>query len=158
MPVETEAQVAQFINEVYCYDEPKNLEIYHKRPISTKDVYNTIKIYSIVFEKRTSQSFAAWRKNRRLPFLNGREIRRDGIRLRELYTMEDAYYGNSEKHNWKKKSWLICFLVDDLIESICSYLPNYQESLRNLIHNGYEIIGYINNFNSKKMTQAEKMT
>ncbi|CEI87170.1 hypothetical protein RMCBS344292_01590 [Rhizopus microsporus] len=37
--------------------------------------------------------------------------------------MEDAYY-------------------DDLIESICSYLPNYQESLRNLIHNGYEIIGY----------------
>ncbi|RCH83826.1 hypothetical protein CU098_004968, partial [Rhizopus stolonifer] len=75
------------------------------------------------FEKRTSQSFAAWCKNRRLPFLNGKEIRRDGIRLRELYTMEDAYY-------------------DDLIESICSYLPNYQESLRNLIHNGYEIIGY----------------
>lgn len=99
MPVETEAQVAQFINEVYRYDEPKNLEIYHKRPISTKDVYNTIKIYSIVFKKRTSQSFAAWCKNRRLPFLNGKEIRRDGIRLRELYTMEDAYYGNSEKHN-----------------------------------------------------------
>ncbi|KAI9485260.1 MAG: hypothetical protein EXX96DRAFT_474928, partial [Benjaminiella poitrasii] len=26
--------------------------------------------------------------------------------------------------------------------SICNCLPNYQESLRNLIHNGYEIIGY----------------
>ncbi|KAG1076605.1 hypothetical protein G6F42_025416 [Rhizopus arrhizus] len=121
--LQTGAQIAQFINEVYRHDEPKNLEIYHKRSMSTKDIYGTIKKYTIVFEKRTSQSFAVWCKNRRLPFLNGKEIRRDGIRLRYLYTMEDAYY-------------------DDLIESICNYLPNYQESLRNLIRNGYEIIGY----------------
>ncbi|KAI8889955.1 hypothetical protein K501DRAFT_290645 [Backusella circina FSU 941] len=30
----------------------------------------------------------------------------------------------------------------DLINSICTYLPRYQESLKNLEKNGYEIIGY----------------
>ncbi|KAI8640739.1 hypothetical protein BD408DRAFT_444954 [Parasitella parasitica] len=31
---------------------------------------------------------------------------------------------------------------DDLINSICSYLPKYQESLKNLEKNRYEIVGY----------------
>lgn len=33
-------------------------------------------------------------------------------------------------------------MADDLIESICNYLPNYQESLKNLLEDGYEIVGY----------------
>lgn len=99
MPVDTEAQVVQFIKVVYCYDEPKNLEIYSKQTVSTKDIYETISQYTAVFEKRTPQSFATWCKNKRLPFLNGNEIRKDGIRSRELYIMEDIYYGNFEKHS-----------------------------------------------------------
>lgn len=39
--------------------------------------------------------------------------------------------------------WSLTYLiVEDLINSICSYLPKYQESLKNLKKNGYEIIGY----------------
>lgn len=33
-------------------------------------------------------------------------------------------------------------MADDLIDSICNYLPNYQESLKNLLDKGYEIVGY----------------
>lgn len=71
--------------------------IYHRRLTSTKDIFNTISECSIVFEERISQSFATWRKNRRLLFLNGNEFRQDGTRVRDLYVMEDDYYGNSEK-------------------------------------------------------------
>lgn len=104
MPVETKAQVMQFINEVYLYDEPANHEIYHRRLTSTKDIYNTISECYIVFEKRTSQSFATWCKNRRLPFLNGKEFRQNGTRVRDLYIMENVYYGNSEKQNREKQA------------------------------------------------------
>ncbi|KAI8993513.1 hypothetical protein BDB01DRAFT_716486 [Pilobolus umbonatus] len=40
------------------------------------------------------------------------------------------------------KSSLTYLIIDDLINSICTYLPKYQESLKNLKKNGYEIIGY----------------
>ncbi|KAI7902041.1 uncharacterized protein BX663DRAFT_435984 [Cokeromyces recurvatus] len=33
-------------------------------------------------------------------------------------------------------------IVDDLVKSICSSLPRYQDSLRNLMRHGYEIVGY----------------
>ncbi|KAI7852892.1 hypothetical protein BDC45DRAFT_537088 [Circinella umbellata] len=45
---------------------------------------------------------------------------------RELYILKEIYY-------------------DDLINSICTYLPKYQESLRNLRIDGYEIMVMLEN-------------
>ncbi|CAO3693174.1 unnamed protein product [Rhizopus stolonifer] len=127
--LQTEAQVAQFINEVYRHDEPKNLEIYHKRSMSTvlPDTKKNCGIFILLILDFSSRS------EHLKHLLSGAKIdnyhfkwERNQTRwnsFKNLYTMEDAYY-------------------DDLIESICNYLPNYQELLRNLIHNGYEIIGY----------------
>ncbi|GAA5814541.1 hypothetical protein MFLAVUS_008038 [Mucor flavus] len=46
-----------------------------------------------------------------------------GVCERELYVMEVIYQ-------------------DNLILSVSKYLPNYQESIKNLISQGYEIVGY----------------
>ncbi|KAG0980959.1 hypothetical protein G6F29_007434 [Rhizopus arrhizus] len=79
--------------------------------------------YSTIFERRTAQAFATWCKNNRIKFLNKKGNVVKGIRVRDLYVMEEIYYDN-----------LIC--------SISKYLPNYQKSVKNLIHEGYEIVGY----------------
>lgn len=55
LPVEAEAQVAQFMNEVYRYEEPKNIEIHRKQVLSTKSIYSTINEYTTVFKNRTPQ-------------------------------------------------------------------------------------------------------
>lgn len=55
--------------------------------------------------------------------------------------MEEIYYGTqiAEFNQKKKKLSTNVIFVDNLIISI----SNYQESLRNLIHQqGYEIVGY----------------
>ncbi|KAG2228722.1 hypothetical protein INT48_007455, partial [Thamnidium elegans] len=119
----TDSQMKRFINEVYCCEELKNAEIYCKLSVSTKNIYDTIMQYSTIFERRTAQSFANWCRNNRIKFLNKKSNVIKGTRVRELYIMEEIYYDN-----------LIC--------SISKYLPNYQESVRNLIHEGYEIVGY----------------
>ncbi|KAI9487111.1 MAG: hypothetical protein EXX96DRAFT_551861 [Benjaminiella poitrasii] len=118
----TLAQVKQFINEVYCPCPPKNAEVYLKRRISTQEIYNLVKTYTTVFREKTSQSFAAWCRSNKLNFLLAKEKKSQNV-TRELYILENVYY-------------------DDLINSICTYLPRYQESLKTLKKNGYEIIGY----------------
>ncbi|RCH80362.1 hypothetical protein CU098_005056 [Rhizopus stolonifer] len=118
----TEAQVKQFINEIYCPFQPKNQEIYSKEMISTKDIYEIVKTYTTIFHEKTCQSFAVWCRNNKLNFLQAKERKAQTI-TRELYIMENIFY-------------------DDLVSSICTYLPRYQESLKNLKKNGFEIIGY----------------
>lgn len=58
--------------------------------------------------------------------------------------MEEIYYGTQiAEFNQKKKLSTNVIFVDNLIYSITKYLPNYRESLRNLIHQqGYKIVGY----------------
>ncbi|KAI9270318.1 hypothetical protein EDC94DRAFT_645713 [Helicostylum pulchrum] len=51
-------------------------------------------------------------------------FRKGGHRCRELYVLDESYF-------------------DDLIESICNYLSNYQTSIRYLLQEGYEVIGYV---------------
>ncbi|KAF1796284.1 hypothetical protein FB192DRAFT_1337011 [Mucor lusitanicus] len=55
-------------------------------------------------------------------FLLAKEKRSQRV-TRELYILEDIYY-------------------DDLVDSICTYLPRYQDSIKNLQKKGYEIVGY----------------
>ncbi|KAI7902998.1 uncharacterized protein BX663DRAFT_551855 [Cokeromyces recurvatus] len=118
----SESQVKQFINEVYCYEKPYNEYIYLKQTISTKTIYETVQNYTIVFEQKTTQAFATWCRNSKLRFLHAKE-KRGNRRTRELYVLEDIYH-------------------DDLVKPICSYLQRYQDSLKHLIEQGYEIVGY----------------
>lgn len=93
--------IEDFGDSEICYnvDEKQPIIVTKQRIRSTRNIYETISKCTAVFEKRTPQSFATWCKNKRLSFLNGKEIRQDGTRLRELYIMEDIYYSNFEKHN-----------------------------------------------------------
>ncbi|GAA5806570.1 hypothetical protein HPULCUR_012108 [Helicostylum pulchrum] len=50
-------------------------------------------------------------------------FRKGGHRCRELYVLDESYF-------------------DDLIKSICNYLFNYKTSIRYLLQEGYEVIGY----------------
>ncbi|KAG2233581.1 hypothetical protein INT48_009368 [Thamnidium elegans] len=95
----TDAQVVQFINELYRYQEPDNLDIYFKQTIPAKDIFMKVCEFISIFERRTASYFATWCRNKRLLFLNGAEVRDNGIRCRELYTMEDSYFGKPEKHS-----------------------------------------------------------
>jgi uncharacterized lipoprotein YajG len=86
----------QFINEVYCDEDPNNLEVYDKRLLSTKSIFDTVTEHTSVSDKRTAQSFARWCSNNRLSFLKAEENRKGTTRKRELYVMDDIYYGKLE--------------------------------------------------------------
>lgn len=65
----TEAQVQQFIDEVFCSFEPLNKIIYSKKNISTGNIYEVIKNYTTVFGEKSTQIFAVWCRNKKLNFL-----------------------------------------------------------------------------------------
>lgn len=49
--------------------------------------------YSTIFERRTAQAFATWCRNNRIKFLNKKGNVVKGIRVRDLYVMEEISYG-----------------------------------------------------------------
>lgn len=83
----------QFINEVYCSEEPKNMEIYCKMLVSTMTRSYVILLY---LKRRTPQAFATWCRNR-VKFLNEKSDVVKGIRVRDLYVMEEIIIWESLK-------------------------------------------------------------
>jgi hypothetical protein len=72
--------------------------------VSTKGIFETIKQYTTILEKRTPQPFASWCRNNRLKFLNKKDTVVKGVRERELYIMEEIYHGTQIiEFNQKKK-------------------------------------------------------
>ncbi|KAG2216307.1 hypothetical protein INT45_011239 [Circinella minor] len=86
--------------------------IYDKRTISTEDIYEIINNYTTIFREKSSHSFASWCRNQKLDFLLAKKKNRTHI-SRKMYIMKDIFY-------------------DDLLNSIYSYLPKYQETLKKM--------------------------
>ncbi|OAD70841.1 hypothetical protein PHYBLDRAFT_64084 [Phycomyces blakesleeanus NRRL 1555(-)] len=150
----TEAQVKQFINEVYCPSQPENDVIYVKGIISTKEIYELVKTFTTVFREKTAQSFAAWCRNQKLNFLLAKE--KNPEVSPESYIFWNTFIMVNQDTTELKWS-LMYLIIDNLINSMRTYLPKYQESLKNLKKNGYEIIGYARKSPSEDVTSRARL-
>ncbi|PHZ07179.1 uncharacterized protein RHIMIDRAFT_316939 [Rhizopus microsporus ATCC 52813] len=140
---QTEIQVIQFINEVYLPEEPQNTNIYDMKSVSTADIYDTVRKHTVIFENKSVLSFSRWCSNARLSFLRAQEERKNNIRVRSCYVMDEQFH-------------------DDIKSAICQFLPLYQESIKNLKRNGFEIVGYArkspsNDKNENRVKLLQKM-
>ncbi|KAG2212407.1 hypothetical protein INT47_001768, partial [Mucor saturninus] len=115
----TKSQVIQFVNSVYTVNDSGNPEIYQEKLNTTNDIFETVKENSTVLNDKIFVSFV-----RSLKFLNAIEDKNHGGRKRNLFVMDKIYH-------------------DCLITSIMEYLPNYQQSLKSLQYNAFEIVEYI---------------
>lgn len=122
--LKTDAQLKHFLNEAFCYEDPNNSKAYKIKSVATKEIFETIKLYTSLFNQRTAQAFAKWCSIHSVSFLIAKPDRNSNSRKRQLYILEDIYY-------------------DSLLEEICSCLPRYKASILNLKKNDYEIIGYV---------------
>ncbi|ORE00700.1 hypothetical protein BCV72DRAFT_107470 [Rhizopus microsporus var. microsporus] len=120
----TESQVIQFVNSVYTVNDFSNPEIYQEKLTSTNDIFETVNENSTVLNNKTLLAFTRWCSGNRLKFLNAVEDKNYGARKRNLFVMDKIYH-------------------DCLITSITEYLPNYQQSLKALQNNAFEIVGYV---------------
>lgn len=87
-----EAEIKQFINEVFRPSLPDNNSLYSKGIVSTRDIHELVNKHSTVFREKTVQSFATWCRNQKLDFLLAKRKIRDKIASRELYIMKDICY------------------------------------------------------------------
>jgi predicted DNA-binding protein YlxM (UPF0122 family) len=58
--LETEAQVVQFINNVYYSEDPNNEEVYQMKALSISAIYDTVKEYTKILEDKKPLAFAGW--------------------------------------------------------------------------------------------------
>ncbi|KAG1320087.1 hypothetical protein G6F62_011505 [Rhizopus arrhizus] len=72
---QTEAQVVQFVNNIYCIKDQGN-----------------IKEFSSLFENKTLLSFAPWCSTNKASFLKAKEDKNSSNRKRELYVTKDVYH------------------------------------------------------------------
>ncbi|KAI9255381.1 hypothetical protein EDC94DRAFT_617490 [Helicostylum pulchrum] len=54
----TKEQVKQFLNEAFCSKKHENSVLYSQQTLATRDVYTVVKMYTLVFNSNTAQSFA----------------------------------------------------------------------------------------------------
>ncbi|KAI8365233.1 uncharacterized protein BYT42DRAFT_649161 [Radiomyces spectabilis] len=120
--LQTEAQVIQYINEVYKAEDPSN-PAYALESLATKDIFLNMCEHTGIFDDKSLTTFTRWCSINRLEFLNVTEERKRNVRFRDLYVLNHLYQ-------------------DSLVAAIVQYLSNYQNSLRHLKSEGFEIVGY----------------
>lgn len=94
--LKTDAQLVQFINNIYCAEDPKNHEVYEMRLVTTQEIFDTVNKYTTIFANRTFLAFARWCSIKRMLFLQAKESRNALNRRREVCFMNDIYHGNIE--------------------------------------------------------------
>ncbi|KAI8878768.1 hypothetical protein K501DRAFT_277165 [Backusella circina FSU 941] len=88
----TEYQIIQFVNIIYSVDDSGNLEIYIKKPTTTKYIFELVKENLTVFSSKILLAFTRWCSNSSLKILNVKEDRNHGIRQRNIFVMDEIYY------------------------------------------------------------------
>ncbi|KAI7896737.1 uncharacterized protein EV154DRAFT_490691 [Mucor mucedo] len=130
-----------FLNEVYKTTDPKNEALYSMQEIETKEVYESVISKAEFMSKKSEIGFASWCSKRKVNFIgmpHTRKRRRGlNLRFRTLYVM---------KHEFR----------ENIIKSITTAIPHYQNHISSLKKQGYSIIGYarksvgFNNDNNRK--------
>lgn len=108
------------MNEVFCPEDPNNSKAYKVKSISTEEIFETIQLYTSLFDEQTAQAFAKWCSTHSASFLKAKPDRNSKNRIRKLYVLDDIYY-------------------ESLLEEICSCLPRYKASIQSL----KKVIGYV---------------
>lgn len=95
--LETDAQLKLFLNEAFCYEDPNNSKVYKIKSVATKEIFETIQLYASLFNQRTAQAFAKWCSTHSVSFLKAKPDRNSNSRKRQLYILDDTYYGKPKQ-------------------------------------------------------------
>jgi hypothetical protein len=109
--------------------------------------------YTDCMGNKSQVAFATWCQKKgvqfiKLPFNRKRNRGDDNIkhRYREVYVMKEEYLGNTSLTIFeltKLTFILFIFSIDNVVDAIVKYVPEYQSFMYNLKDEGYDITGYI---------------
>lgn len=82
-----------FLEGVYCIEEPQNPKAYQLQSVSTSEIFQTIQLYTSLFDQRNAQSFSKWCSMNCISFLKAKPDTNASSRRRKLYVLNEEYYG-----------------------------------------------------------------
>ncbi|KAI7849802.1 hypothetical protein BDC45DRAFT_266645 [Circinella umbellata] len=122
--LDSESQLKEFIDNVFLIVDPRNERVYERTELSSEQIFQLTKQYTSIFQKGQLGTFTSFAKKIKARFLKASVSRKrtsEGrIERKILYVMKP----------------------DDRAQNINSYQSRYQEFIKNLKADGYDIIGY----------------
>lgn len=125
-----DAQIVQFLNQVYVPTEPWNESLYIKKKVSSRDIFSLIMLYTTRFDEKSLLSFIKWCNTKKVLYMDQEQERKvlkdqngSKVRYRVLWTLKDEY-------------------LSGIALSITEHLPKYQAYVKNLKKNNFTVIGY----------------
>ena len=93
-----DAQIVQFLNQVYVPTEPWNESLYIKRKVSSRDIFSLIMLYTTRFDEKSLLSFIKWCNTKKVLYINQEQERKvlkdqngSKVRYRVLWTLKNKY-------------------------------------------------------------------
>ncbi|GAA5817681.1 hypothetical protein MFLAVUS_011232 [Mucor flavus] len=143
----SDSQIIRFLNEIYLPLDPCNPEIYDAKDVAMKDVLTLLWNYTDRFDSRTLSSFTSWCTKSKFPFMSINSARKansdsatERIRYRVLYVVKDEFI----------KFRSLKLILDNIAKSIKEDVPKFQEFVKKLKSENYEIIGYARKSHGKE--------
>ncbi|KAI8883251.1 hypothetical protein K501DRAFT_184922, partial [Backusella circina FSU 941] len=77
--------------------DPNNSKAYKIKSVATKEIFDTIQLYTSLFNQQTAQVFAKWCSIHSVSFLKAKPDKNSNSRKRQLYILDDIYYSKSKQ-------------------------------------------------------------
>ncbi|CAO3626032.1 unnamed protein product [Mucor hiemalis] len=136
----SKSQVANFLNIVFLPTDPFNEEVYECKQVEVEEILSFVQKHSPLFAKATVSSLGKWLKSAKVILTEStmkRIIRNTGekVQARNLYVMKDEY-------------------LEDTLKNVVSYFEEYQQHIKSLKKEGYNIIGYARKSKGKETEET----
>ncbi|ORE01893.1 hypothetical protein BCV72DRAFT_63398 [Rhizopus microsporus var. microsporus] len=125
-----DAQIVQFLNQVYVPTELWNESLYIKKKVSSKDIFSLVMLYTTRFDEKSLLSFIKWCNIKKVLYMNQEQERKvlkdqngSKVRFQVLWALKNDYLNGTTL-------------------SITEHLPKYQAYVKNLKKNNFTVIGY----------------
>ncbi|ORX52439.1 hypothetical protein DM01DRAFT_1323617 [Hesseltinella vesiculosa] len=125
----SDTMIITFLNEAFLACSPHNDEVYSLECMTTNEILAVVSRYTSLFDDKSSNSFLQWCLRRKIKFTKATVSRKRAKGQKEKIGFRNVYAMKRE-------------LIDNVAESIATYLPRYQEYIGNLHKEGFQVIGY----------------